>query len=391
MTSKWIKRLAVTMALCMTVGLTACDREGAESSSEASSGTSDVNEQVHKIGYIFHESVENGGFAAEINEQRIKASNRSSMDTCYIDSVSITDFESAVKQLLSVGCTEIVSCSPIFTNALDSLSDKYMNVNFISYGAMSGPANISAYTELMYQGAHVAGMVAAFNSNTRKIGFVGDMDMAYTIPSVNAAALGMQAVFTSASLYATTASSDKGIEQAIDTLLEQNCDVIICYTGSSHSADYCQKKNVKFIDARDHKGKENDYSNMLMYYCARRESYFLAQFKQMQLDTWMPDAYVGDMGNGIIVVSEALSGAGDAKDDTQRLINAIVPKITSGAAYIFSGELKDTAGTVKYLHTDIMSSEEIFGMDWFVEGVVSAGDFRETLTDLPPNSFEVKT
>lgn len=391
MTSKWLKRLALMLALCMTVGLTACNREGEESSSEASSGTSDVDEQPRKVGYIFHGSGDNGSFSAEMNVQRVKASNRSSMDTCYIDNVSISDFESAVKQLISVGCTEIVSGCAIYANTLSSLSSKYMNINFISYGALSGPANVSAYTELTYQGAYAAGMAAAFNSNARKIGFVGDMDMAYTVPSVNAAALGMQAVFTSATLYAATATRDNEIEDAIDALIDKGCDVIICYTGSSHSEDYCQRKGIKFIGSHDYKDRESDYSNMLMYYCARRDSYFLAEFKQMQFDTWIPGTYVGDVGNSVIHISEALPAADSKQGDTQKLLNALVPKLTSGNVYIFSGELKDNTGTIKYIHTDIMSDSEIFDMDWFVEGVESAGDFRELLTDLPPNSFEVKS
>lgn len=389
MTSKWLKRLAVIMALCMTIGLTACNREGEDSSSDSSDGTSDVTEQPRKVGYIFHDSAEKNGFSSQMNEQRVKASNRSSMETCYIDNVSIADFERAVKTLVEADCTEIISGSPVFSNTLDTISKKYMNINFINYGSLSSPSNVSAYTELMYQGAYVAGMAAAFNSNSRKIGFVGDMDMAYTISSVNAAALGMQLVYKSATMYAATGTRDNEIEDAIDELISQGCDVIICYTASGHSADYCQKKGVKFIGSQDYKGAENDYSKMIMYYCARRDSYFLAQFKQMQLDTWVPEGYVGDMGNDTIVVSEAFRSA--AKDGTQKIIDALKPKLVSGDAYIFEGELKDSNGVIKYIHTDMMSAAQIFDMDWFIEGVQSVGDFRQMQTDLPENSFQIKT
>jgi len=100
------------------------------------------------------------------------------METCYIDNVSITDFEKAVKALVSDGgCTEIVSGNAIFANMLDSVSNKYMNINFINFGSLSSPANVSSYTEAPYQGAFVAGMVAAFNSDVQKIGIVADTDM----------------------------------------------------------------------------------------------------------------------------------------------------------------------------------------------------------------------
>ena len=389
MTSKWLKRLAVMMALCMTLGMTACNKEGEESSSEASSGTTGEAEAPRKVGYVFQGSGDNGSFSAEMNVQRVKASNRSSMETCYIENVRIGDLESAVKQLISVGCTEIVAGSPIYANTLSSMSSKYMNINFISYGALSGPANVAAYSELMYQGAYAAGIMAAFNSDAEKIGFVGDMGMIYTVASVNAAALGLRDVFKEGKLYAATATKDDEIEKAIDTLLDNGCDVIICYTGSAHSEDYCQQKGVKFIGTHDFKGREESFSKMLMYYCARRDSYFLAQFKQMQLDTWVPETYVGDVGNGTIHISDALEPA--AKKDTQKLIDALKPKLTSGDVYIFSGEIKDNTGTIKLFHTDMMSDSEIFNMDWFVDGVESAGDFREMVTNPEPNDFEVKS
>lgn len=386
MTSKWLKRFAVIMALCMTIGLAGCNKENVDSSSDSS----DTSEEVvipHKVGYIFHGNADINGFAGQMSLQRVKAANRSNMETCYIDNVSVTDFEKAVKALVTAGCTDIVSGNAVFTNTLDALASKYMNINFINYGSTSSPANVSCYTELTYQGAYVAGMVAAYNSEAQKIGFVGDPDLLLTTPSINAAALGMQLVYTDAKLYAANATRDGEIEEAIDALLDKGCDVIICYTASPHSADYCRDKGVKYIGSLDYRGVEEDYPNMLMYYCCRRDSYFLAQFKQMQLDTWLPDEHVGSMSNDIVTVSDALS---DAKDGTQKTIDALKPKLVSGDAYIFDGELKDTSGSVRIMQSDYMSDAQIRNMDWYVLGVEHLGSFRNMQSDLPPNTFEVK-
>lgn len=390
MTSKRLKRFAVLLALCMTIGLTGCNREGGDSSSEetSSADTSEVNETIHKVGYIFHDSADKNGFSGQMNFQRVKASNRSGMETCYIDNVSITDFEKAVKELVSVGCTEIVSGSSVYSNMLDTVARKYMNIGFINYGSTSSPANVTCYTELTYQGAYVAGMVAAYNSEAQKIGFVGDPDLLYNIPSINAAALGMQLVFKDAALYSANATRDDEIEEAIDELLNNGCDVIICYTESPHSIEYCERKGVKYISGLDCKGEEEQHPNMLMYYCCRRDSYFLAQFKQMQLDTWQTEIYTGDMSNGAVYVSGALEAA---KDKTQQIRDALIPKITSGQAYVFSGELKDTTGSVRYMQSEIMSDSQIAAMEWYVLGVEHLGSFRKLQNELPPNTFEVKS
>ncbi|MBD5384601.1 MAG: BMP family ABC transporter substrate-binding protein [Ruminococcaceae bacterium] len=388
MTSKWLKRAAVLLALCMTIGLAGCNREGEDSSSESSDITSEVEETPRKVGYIFHDSAEKNGFSGQMSFQRFKASNRSGMDTCYIDNVSITDFEKAVKALVSDGgCTEIVSGSAIFANVLDSVSNKYMNINFISFGSTSSPANVSAYSEAPYQGSFVAGMVAAFNSETEKIGIVADADMLCPTAVINAAARGMQLVYSDATLYSAIATRDSEIENAVDELLKQGCDVVICYTESSHSVEYCEQKGVKYIGSLDYSGEEEKYPNMLMYFCSRRDSYFLAQFKQMQLDTWMPESYFGTMSNGIITVSGALN----AKEDTQKIMDTLVPKIVSGDALAFDGEIKDNTGSIRYMQAETMLDSQIMAMDWYVLGVEDLGSFREIQTELPPNNFEIKS
>ncbi len=388
----WIKRAAaVFMAACVTLCLAGCDGEG-DSSSSDSSGSEEEQRVIHKVGYIFHGEADDPGFTRDMNTQRLHAANRSSVETCYIDNVSITDFERAVKTLIDAGCTDIVSGSSVFASKLSTISNRYMDINFIGYGMTRGGSNISTYTELPYQGAYAGGIAAAYNSYSRKIGFVGDEDMLYLIPVVNAAALGTQAVFDTAKLYTVTATRDKEIEKAIDALIARDCDVIICYTASSHAEEYCEEKGVKFVGSHDFTESENEFSKMLMYFYTRRDSYFLAQFKQMQLNTWTPESYTGNIGNGLICISEALSANKDtASEDAglQRILESLVPKLSNGGE-IFSGQLVDNKGVPRYLQTDVMSDLEIFAMDWFVQGVEVVGNYREPQTTLPENPMEIQ-
>lgn len=390
MAFKWKKILSAFLAaVCLAGCLSGCDKEE-DSSSDMSSEISDYEEEqkpVHKVGYIFHDTVDEQTFSSDMNYQRILASNRSSVETCYIDNVSITDFEAAVKKLVDNGCTDIVSASSIYANMLKTIANKYINVNFIGYGTTSGSANVSNYTELPYQGSYAAGVAAAYNSYSRRIGFVGDIDMLYLTPTVNAAALGTQAVFSSAKLYMATATENSEIESAINNLISLGCDVIICYTSSAHAEEYCEQKGVKFVGSHDFSENESDYRNMLMYFYTRRDSYYLAQFKQMQLDTWEIGAYIGTMGNGTICISEALPANKD--DQCQKVLDHISVTLSSGAE-VFSGQLIDNSGIVRYLQTDIMTDKEIFAMDWYVQGVESAGNFKDAKYTIPANPLDIK-
>ena len=389
MTSKWIKFLAVILCGCLAFGFSGCDGgTGEESSSDSSV---EEEEKIVKVGYILHGSADEDGFSGQINEQRKNAAKHcSGVETYYIDNVSVADFEGAVKALNAAGCKVIVSCSSVFTNALSAIASKYMNIDFINYGAFEmGTANVTPYSETTYQAAYIAGTIAAYNSKTEKIGMVADGDLFGIYPTVNAAALGTQTVFKNAQLFLAGATADDEIEKAIDELAAKGCDVVICYTESTHSAEYCEKKGIKFIGNHDYSAVEDDYRNMIMYYYSKRDSFFLAKFKQLQYDEWQTMPSLGTMANGIVNVSEALKN--NAKEDTQKLIDHVAPLVTSGKLYIFKGELKDTNGTIRHMQTEILTVNQIFSMNWYVLGVNVVGNFRQPQETSEPNKFEIKS
>lgn len=392
-TSKWIKRLAVILALCMICCFTGCTGDDSSDSSSDSSQTDTEPENLRKVGYIFSGNASDEfSFAGQINQQRILASNRCSMDSCYIENVSIEDFEAAVKKLAEDGCTDIVAAGANFANVVRAISGKYMNLNFIGYGNTSSTANTSAYTEHAFQGAYVAGMVATYNCNEniekRRIGVVVDSDLLYNRAVINAVTLGTKLVVTNAEVYGAAGHTDAEIDQAVDWLIENQCEVIVCYTGSSRSADRCQNRGVKFIGNLDFSGKEDDYSKMLMYYYCKRDSYYLSQFKKMQLDQWGPETYIGTMGNGTVMVSKALSACANVAG-SQKIMDTLVPYVTNGSAYIFSGELLDNTGVVRVFQTDEMTYSEIYSMDWYVQGVEAVKNFRQPSGDVE-NPLEIK-
>lgn len=390
MTSKWIKFLAVILCGCLAFGFSGCDNNNSESESSSDSNEEEEQKPI-KVGYIFRGSAQEDGFTGQINAQRLNAANRcgGKVETYYIENVTVADFEGAVKALYSAGCGVIVSCSPTYTNMLSSISSKYMNIQFINYGTTAlGTANVTSYIETYYQGAYIAGTIAAYNSQSEKIGIVADGNMLSVYSTVNAAALGMQNVYKDAELCVAGATADNEIEQAIDALAAEGCDVIICYTESPHSAEYCEKKGIKFIGGLDYSVNEEDFPHMIMYFYSKRDSFFLAKFKELQFDEWTPVPYAGTMANGIINVSEALPAA---KADTQKILDAVAPMVSSGQIYVFRGEIKDTNDVVRYMQGEMMDQNQIFVMDWYVRGVRTIGNFRQPTTEIPENKFEVKS
>lgn len=369
MSIKWLKNIAAAIAFCVALtSLTACDNSvnSAEGTVETTAEGTAEAEPAAKLGFIYHGSVDEFGFTSDCNEQRIAAQQYSNIESEYIENVNVADFEKAVKLLVEDGCTHIVSGSPAFSHAINPVSQNYMNISFIDYGSSTRSANIFAYTESIYQGAYVAGVAAAYNSESEKIGMVVDPVMLYSVPTVNAAALGTQIVYSTAQLVAATAREDNEIRNAVDALAKMGCDVIISYTESAETVDYCNKKGIKVIGNLDYTEKAEDYENMLMYFYSSRDSFYLSQYKAMQLGEWQPDSYMGTLGNGVVSTSDALAAA---KDGTQDIMDKLIPKVASGTALIFDGQLKDVNGSIMQREGVAMSSDDIHAMTWYVQGV----------------------
>lgn len=372
MATSWLKKTSALLALVVMLGgLVGCSGDTSSDGGTAETGeavTSEVEEPAIKVGYIFKGEVDLGGYSYEANLQRLAASKYTNVESYYIDDVNITDFPEAVKRLADIGCTYIVSGSWQYHNMLSDVAGKNMNLNFISHGARIRTVNVSAYTDQMYEGSYIAGMAAAYNSESEKIGIVVDPSMIYSRAVVNAAALGSQLVYTDAEMVVAYASTSSEIRDAVNAIVAKGCDVIISYTESPETVSYCNSKGIKVIGNMDYGKNAADYENLLMYFYADHDSYYLAQSKMIQLGTWEADEYIGTLANGVVNVSSALAAA---KAGTQDIISALVPKVATGQAYIFTGELKNSDGNVVILQNESMEPAEVYQMDWYVKGVNS--------------------
>lgn len=389
MSINWLKRLAAATALTVAfTSLAACSGEnesgsGAEGTDETTAEGTAEAEPVAKLGFIYNGSTEGFSFTSDCNGQRIKAEEYTNVESEYIENVNVADFEQAVKLLVEDGCTHIVSGSPVFSHTINPVSQHYMNINFIDYGSSTRSVNIYAYTESIYQAMFVAGVAAAYNSESERIGVVADPSMLYSVQSVNAVQLGAQNVYSTVQTVLAIARESDEIRNAVNALVDSGCDVIISYTASSETVDYCNQKGIKVIGCLDYSDKAADYENMLMYFYSSRDSFFLAQYKAMERGEWQPESYMGTIGNGVINVSDALPAA---KEDTQVILDSIIPKVASGSAYIFQGQLKDVNGTIMQRDGVSMSTSDILSMKWYVEGVDLSLDSFIVSKDTPNSS-----
>ena len=129
--SRYIKILALAMAAVLT--LCACSGENA-SSDDSSSMPNYAPDTSAKVGYVYNEEVSRDNMTYMFEKSRKDIETALGLETCYVDGVAVSQFESAVKALKNEGCSIIVSASHVFANSALSYAKKDKDVYILSYG-----------------------------------------------------------------------------------------------------------------------------------------------------------------------------------------------------------------------------------------------------------------
>jgi len=166
------------------------------------------------------------------------------------DASQIIDME---QKLAESGCKIIINDSFDMADAVSQTADKYPNVKFVILDTIVEKPNVISVTYQTHEGSFLAGVVAAMNSKTGTIGFVGGME----IPTIKRFAVG----YTEGAKYINpdinvlikyigndaTAWSDAAKGKAIaEDLASNNADVVFHAAGGSGLGviEGCKSKGI---------------------------------------------------------------------------------------------------------------------------------------------------
>jgi basic membrane protein A len=94
-----------------------------------------------------------------------------------VDSKSEKDYEANLSALADEGADLVLAVGITMKNALETVAPKYPNIKFASVDAVIEQPNVRSLVFSEEQGSFLAGYAAALASKTKKIGFVGGMNI----------------------------------------------------------------------------------------------------------------------------------------------------------------------------------------------------------------------
>ncbi len=342
---------------------------------------------VYKAGFIYSGYVSDGATNGCFEVARGQIEKSLGIETCYMENVLVSDFPEAVNTLKDEGCNIIIACSPKFANSATKENKASVDTYYIAFNAGEGRM-ISGFGGSLYQTAAVCGLAAAHNTKSNTIGIVADPGEYNAYGVIDAFVLGAAEIWsthTDVRLDWAWSNSHKEIEQAVDDLISQGCDVIMSYMESDYAIRYASSKGVKVI-GNCYDIPEIAQDNYLTGFFFNFSTFLVDEVRSIVNENFNPRAYSGDVGAGMI----RLVNFGEAcEKGTEDICKTLYDYIKEGKAEIFMGEIKNTDGKIMVEKGQTMSFHNVLAINWLVQGIRKTGSFTEVIDDPVGTDFTV--
>ena len=346
-------------------------------------------EKIWKVGFLYNGKVEDGSTAKVFENARAQIQRTLALDTCYMENVLVSDIPAAVYALEEDGCNIIVSCSPRFATSIEKEAKSAPETYFINFGGTSPAHNLSAFGGELYQTANVCGIVGAFNTKSNVLGIVADPGCYNVYGIIDSYVLGAKEIWgtqTDVRLNWVWSDNTEKIEAAIDDLITQGSDVIMCYTENDYAPEYAASKGVKVI-ANSCDLPELIPDNYLTGFFFNASTFIIDTVRSIKAETFVSTVHSGGISAG---TARFLQVSANCEDGTETIAAKLYDYIKSGQAHVFTGEIKNRDNKVMVKKGQQMQFSGISEIDWLVQGISSVGDFTTVTYEPKPCDLTIK-
>lgn len=331
-----------------------------------------------KIAFVYARSIQSSGwtYGHEIGRQGVEDFFKGKITTKYIQHVPETEQAyDYIKSLAEEGHDVIFTTSPAFRIATLKCALEHKNVKFFNCSDEKAYEHMNCYFGRVHEPIFLSGIIAGTMTKTNIIGYSANCFSSEAILAINSFALGAKIVNPYSKIKVSWTKEWNNHDEFINAesqLLTMNCDVIL--NRNITLARAIAEKNGTYsmlYSFEDENNEEKKYLcepiwNWGIYYEKILSSIFNESFKistnkgSKQINYW----YGMDEGVSDIYYSKV-----DVPITVQRLVKAMRKMIINKEFDIFTGPIIDNKGNVRIKDGEILSTDELFRMDWLVDNV----------------------
>lgn len=357
--------ILITLLVSLVLVISGCGTKA-----PAATPTPEAAKDKIKVAFVYVGPVGDAGWTTSHDAGReYMVKKMPNVETTIIESVPEgADAERVINQLAEKGNKVIFTTSFGYMNPTINVAKKYPDVTFMHNSGYMTAANVGTYFGRMYQARYLSGIVAGKTTKTNTIGYVAAMQIPEVIRGINAFTQGVRSVNPAAKVKVVWTNTwyDPAAEKAAGkSLLEAGADVIAQHQdtpGPIQAAEEAGKFGI---------GYNTDMAKMapkaVLTSAIWNWGPFYVKTVQSVIDkTWKNDQYWGPISDGIV----DLAPYGPmVTEDTKKLVADAKAKLMDKSWDVFTGPIKDQAGTVKIPAGQVMTDKDMNEFKWFVEGV----------------------
>jgi basic membrane protein A and related proteins len=325
-----------------------------------------------KPALIIFSQKNDGGWSQSLDEARAKVEQELGITIPVVENVpeNATAIRPAVELFIERGHNIIIGSAFGYSDTFLELAAQYPNVAFINPAGTTNSGNLQSVYGRTYESQYLCGMAAAGASESGKLGFVAANPFGLVNWTVNAYALGAQKVNPDATVTVvfTGAWNDPVKERAAaEALIEQGVDVIGQHVDSPTPQIVAQEKGVY---GTGHHRDLSEFSTATQ--CSSVwvwDRYLTPTIQAIAAGEWETSPYGAFLS--IAQGGTDIECCGDAvPDEVEAMIMEERQAILDGK-HVFAGPISDAQGTERVAEGEVLGDGDLWGMEWFVPGVIS--------------------
>lgn len=322
-----------------------------------------------KAAFVYVGPIGDHGYSYQHDQGRLALEKEMGIKTSYVESVPEgADAERVIRQLATAGHNIIFTTSFGFMNPTLKVAKQFKDIKFEHATGYKRADNVSTYSARFYEGRTILGTIAGKMTKSNVVGYIGSFPIPEVIRGIDAFTLALRKVNPAATVKVVWVNSwfDPGKEgDAAKTLIDQGVDIITQHTDSPAPLQVAESRGVyAFGQASDMKAFAP--KAQLTSIIDNWNTYYIDRVKAVMNGTWTST----DTWHGLKQGMVEMAPYGEAVPaDVRQAADEVKQAIIDGTLHPFQGPIKNQKGELVVKAGEVISDEELLGLNWYVEGV----------------------
>ncbi len=323
-----------------------------------------------KVGFIYVGPIGDHGWSYQHDQGRlaIEKALGDKVRTSYLEKVPEgPDAERALERLVRSGHKLIFATSFGYMDTVLKVAKRHPDVKFEHATGYKRTKNVATYSSRFYEGRYIIGKIAGKMSKKGMAGYIASFPIPEVVRGINAFLLGAQSVNPDFKIKVVWVNTwyDPGKEaDAAKVLISQGADIITQHTDSAAPMQVAAEKGVHAF------GQASDMikfgpKTQLTAIIDNWGPYYVKRAKAVLDGTWKSEDTWGGLKSGMVVMAPYTN----MPDDVKKMAEETEAAIREGKLHPFAGPIHDQEGKLRVKKGEVLSDQELLGMNWYVKGV----------------------